>query len=346
MKRFAPGFKAGLIAELTGAEYIGDTELLLDSVSEPSHAEHSTLIFLEQEKYFSAVQASRAGVVITTSDFAAKLPGRNILVSDRPYYLFMLLVSKWLEMDSAAMNARSVSSEHARIAAGAVVSPEASIGAGCVIDAGCEIAANVRIGANCVLGKNVKVACDTIIYPNVTIYDDCEIGERVILHSGCVIGADGFGFLLIDGRQQKIPQIGNVVIHNDVEIGANTTIDRATLGSTIIGEGSKLDNLVQIGHNCVIGKHSIICALVGLAGSTVVGDYVYLAGQVGAAGHLSIGDRSMVGAQSGITADVPADSRYLGSPAMDAGAQKRIMVAQRYLPAILAAYKKGEKDKS
>jgi len=328
MKRFTPGFTAGQIAQLLNAEYVGDPELLLDSVSEPASAEASTIIFLEQDKYFPLAEASRAGMIITTREFASRLPGRNLLITAKPYFAFMLLVSKWLELAGASSPAQTGISEHAQVAASAVIDPTAVIGAGCVI------------------GENVRVGADCIIYPNVTIYADCEIGERVILHSGCVIGADGFGFLLMDGRQQKIPQIGNVVIHNDVEIGANTTIDRATLGSTVIGEGCKIDNLVQIGHNCVIGKHSIICALVGLAGSTVVGDYVYLAGQVGAAGHIKIGDRAMVGAQSGITADIPAGARYLGSPATDAGIQKRIMVAQRYLPDILAAYKKGEKDKS
>lgn len=333
-----------MIAELTGTEYRGDRELVLDSVSEPTAAESTTVIFLEQDKYLPSVQASKAGLIITTQAFADKLPDRNVLITDKPYFVFMLIVSRWLEVSGPSQ--ATGTSGSAVVAKSAQVDPTVVLEAGCVIGEGCVIGAKVRIGANSVLGNNVKVGCGTLIYPNVTIYADCEIGERVILHSGCVIGADGFGFILMDGKQQKIPQIGNVVIGDDVEIGANTTIDRATLGSTIIGEGCKIDNLVQIGHNCVIGKHCILCALVGLAGSTIVGDYVYLAGQVGAAGHLTIGNKAMVGAQSGITADVPAGSRYLGSPATDAGVQKRIMVAQRYLPQILAAYKKGEKDKS
>ncbi|MDZ4122092.1 MAG: UDP-3-O-(3-hydroxymyristoyl)glucosamine N-acyltransferase [Candidatus Cloacimonadaceae bacterium] len=159
------------------------------------------------------------------------------------------------------------------------------------------------------------------------------------MHSGVVIGSDGFGYILMQGRQQKIPQIGNVVIHNDVEIGAGTTIDRATFGSTVIGEGTKIDNMVQIGHNCTIGKHSIICAQVGLAGSTNVGDYVYLAGQVGVAGHLTIHDRAMVGAQSGVANDIEAGAKYFGYPARNADLTKRIMAVERYLPDMYRAYK-------
>jgi UDP-3-O-[3-hydroxymyristoyl] glucosamine N-acyltransferase len=170
------------------------------------------------------------------------------------------------------------------------------------------------------------------------------IGRKCIIHSGVVIGADGFGFLLMDGIQVKIPQVGNVVIHDDVEIGANSCIDRATLGSTVIGKGTKIDNLVQIGHNCVVGEHSILCAQVGLAGSTIVGDYVYLAGQVGAAGHITIGSRAMVGAQSGIAASIPAGAKYFGTPAIDANTMKRSIVAQKHLPEMYRSWQKQCKE--
>jgi UDP-3-O-[3-hydroxymyristoyl] glucosamine N-acyltransferase len=212
------------------------------------------------------------------------------------------------------------------------MAPNVNIGALVVIEDGASIGDYSTIMSHCHIGKNVKIGTHCRLFPNVTIYEDCVLGDNVNIHSGTVIGADGFGYLLMQGIQQKIPQVGNVIIHDYVEIGANTTIDRGTISSTIIGEGTKIDNLVQIGHNCIIGKHSIICALVGLAGSTSIGDYVYLAGQVGAAGHLKVGDRTMVGAQAGISQDLAADGKYFGTPAREAQKMKRIMAVENNLP--------------
>jgi UDP-3-O-[3-hydroxymyristoyl] glucosamine N-acyltransferase len=196
------------------------------------------------------------------------------------------------------------------------------------------------------VAANVAIGSGTHLFPRVTIYESCQIGKNSIIHSGVVIGADGFGYQVFGGKQQKIPQVGNVIIGDEVEIGPNTTIDRATLGSTVIGNGTKIDNLVQIGHNCEIGQHSNLCAQVGLAGSTIVGDFVYLAGQVGAAGHIKIGSQAMVGAQSGVASDVPEKARYFGSPATDANQAKRLIVAQKHLPDMLRAYQKSLKDKN
>jgi len=179
----------------------------------------------------------------------------------------------------------------------------------------------------------------------VTIYEDCKIGNNVIIHAGAVIGSDGFGYLLHEGKQEKIPQVGNVVLEDEVEIGANTTIDRATLGSTIIGKGTKIDNLVQIGHNCTIGKHNILCAQVGLAGSTEIGNYVYLAGQVGVAGHLIINDKAMIGAQSGVASDIPESAKYFGSPAVDAGLKKRMLASEKRLPELVRFMNEVKKSK-
>ncbi|HNW25029.1 MAG TPA: UDP-3-O-(3-hydroxymyristoyl)glucosamine N-acyltransferase, partial [Candidatus Cloacimonas sp.] len=223
---------------------------------------------------------------------------------------------------------------------------EVAIGANVVIGSGCTLGKGVIIAAGCSIGKNVTIGKGTKLFANVCIYDDCVIGRDCILHSGVVIGADGFGFMLIEGKQQKIPQVGNVVISDNVEIGANSCIDRATLGSTIIGRGTKIDNLVQVGHNCIIGEHSILCSQVGLAGSTVIGDYVYLAGQVGIADHLQIGNRAMVGAQSGVSGNIPEDGRYFGYPAMDANLTKRIMAIQKNLPDMYHFYLKAKKNES
>lgn len=342
MKRFGQALSIEQICKITGAEYRGSDKLVLDSVSEPSDAGANSVIFWEQEQLFEAVQSSAAGLVICTPEGAARLSGRNLLLTPKPYFTLMSLVAWWLN--------QSASKPAAGVHPAATVDPSASIGEGTYIAAHCSIGRNARIGTNCFIGEhchlgdNVIVGDNAWLYPHVVIYEDCELGNDTILHSGVVIGADGFGFILLDGKQQKIPQIGNVVIGNNVEIGANTTIDRATLGSTLIGEGTKVDNLVQIGHNCRIGKHCILCAQVGLAGSTILGDYVYLAGQVGVAGHLTIGDRAMVGAQSGIAHDIPPDGRYMGYPAEDANLMKRIFASQKHLPQIYRHYLKQLKN--
>ncbi len=194
------------------------------------------------------------------------------------------------------------------------------VGDGCVIGANCAIGANVKLGSNCRL------------FPNVTIYDTCILKDRVILHSGAVIGADGFGYALIGGKQVKIPQIGDVIIEDDVEIGANSCVDRATLGTTVIGARTKLDNLVQIGHNVVTGTDTIFCSQVGIAGSTEIGSRVYLAGQVGVADHRKIGNDVMVGAQSGIAKNVPDGAKQFGSPAIDDKQEKRVLLSLMKLP--------------
>ncbi len=343
MKRFATSLGVDQIRAVIGGEFVGEAKLSLSSVSEPREAGPDTIIFCEQEKYFEAVQASAAGLIICSPACSDRLPGRNLLITDKPYFALMRLVSWWLHFSEprpqAGIHPLAQVGKATRLGEGVAIAAGVSIGKNCVI------ADNAIIEANCQIGDNVSIGANTHLYPNVSVYADTIIGKEAIIHSGCVVGADGFGFLLLEGIQQKIPQIGNVVIGDHVEIGANTTIDRATLGSTKIGEGTKIDNLVQIGHNCQVGRHCILCAQVGLAGSTIVGDYVYLAGQVGVAGHLSIGDRAMVGAQAGVTHDIPADGRYFGSPAEEAGLMKRIMASQKKLPELYRFYLKQRNHK-
>ncbi|MEO6787568.1 MAG: UDP-3-O-(3-hydroxymyristoyl)glucosamine N-acyltransferase [Chthoniobacteraceae bacterium] len=187
-----------------------------------------------------------------------------------------------------------------------------------VIEEGACIGAGTVIGAQSYVGHEAQIGRDCHVYPRVTIGFRCKIGSRVILHSGAVLGGDGFGFELHDGRHVKIPQIGIVQLDDDVEIGANSSVDRARFGRTWIGEGTKIDNLVQIGHNAVIGKHCILCAFVGVSGSTKIGDYVTLAGQVGTVGHVEIGDRVIVGAQAGVSKSLAAGQIFMGSPAVPA----------------------------
>lgn len=342
MKRFKTILEPHVIQSIIGGVLQGESQQGLDNFAEPHEATESSVIFLEQEKYFDAVLAAKPGLCICNASYIDKLSDKNLLIVDKPYQSVLMLISYWLKQDAGLFVPE--------------LDPSSRIGNNCELDPQIRIGTNVKIGDNCKIGKYSIIEANSVIadncilgegchlFPNVSVYSDCILGNGVIIHSGTVIGSDGFGYILMGGKQQKIPQIGNVVIHDDVEIGANTTIDRATIGSTIIGEGTKIDNLVQIGHNCIIGKHCILCSQVGLAGSTITGDYVYLAGQVGVAGHLSIGDRAMIGAQSGIANDIEADGKYFGYPAREIGLTKRIMAAEKYLPEIYRAYLKSIKD--
>ncbi|PKN80803.1 MAG: UDP-3-O-(3-hydroxymyristoyl)glucosamine N-acyltransferase [Candidatus Cloacimonetes bacterium HGW-Cloacimonetes-1] len=343
MKVFKTELPIQNVLSLLKLNYRGDTQLVLKNVAEPAEATPDSVIFWEQENYKDQVVASQAGLVITTDSYAETLGNRNVLIVEKPYFTMMQLITLWLHLDSGSIDYRIEPTS--QVGEGTALESPVSIGSNVFIGANCKIGKYSVIEANTVIGDNVRIGQNCHVYPNCTIYADTVIGERVMIHSGAVIGADGFGYLLLDGIQQKIPQIGNVIIHNDVEIGANTTIDRATIGSTVVGMGTKIDNLVQIGHNCVIGKHSILCSQVGLAGSTNVGDYVYLAGQVGVAGHLSIGDAAMIGAQSGVASDIAPKTKMFGTPAREATHTMRIIAAEKHLPDMYRAYLKSLKQK-
>lgn len=342
MKRFKQTINSAKIISITQGNWQGSQDFVPDNVCEATEANPGSIVFCEQERLVEAVNACSAGLIVTNQLLAPRFPGRRLLIVDKPYHCFMSIVTTWLELDAGTemfyIHPSAIVHSSARF------DGEVSIGAYSVIGANTTLGKGVRIGSGCKIGENVFIGAGSYLHDNLSIYSETVIGKRCELHSGVVLGADGFGYLVIDGLQRKIPQVGNVEIGDDVEIGANSTIDRATLGSTIIGSGTKIDNLVQIGHNCVIGKHSVICAQVGLAGSTTVGDYVYLAGQVGAAGHINIGSGSLVGAQSGIAGNIPAGSRFFGTPAMDANLTKRVYIAQKYLPEMLRDYQKRIKD--
>ncbi len=288
----------------------------INNVATLEEANENSLCFYQQESYKDALLHTKAGLVIVPQDFALDVKLNTIKVA-KPYFTFLQIV-KAVFLQGEAKG----------------ISPKANIDASAKIGDGATIGEFVSIGASVTIGKNA------LIYPSVTIYEGTHIGDNVIIHSGAVLGSDGFGFLYQDGVQHKVPQLGKVIIGNDVEIGAGTTIDRGTLGDTTIGDGTKLDNLVQIGHNCTIGKSCCLCAQVGLAGNTKVGDLVYIAGQVGTAGHMTIGNYSRIGAQSGVLKDVPEGAEIWGSPAVNASDQKRILISQRQLPKMLPQLKK------
>ncbi len=215
---------------------------------------------------------------------------------------------------------------------------------GAVIGEGCRLGAQTVVMSGVVVGTGVEIGARCTVHPNVTLYDRCVIGDDVIIHAGAVIGSDGFGFAREADRHRKIPQVGNVVIEDDVEIGANVTIDRATFGSTLIGRGTKIDNLVQIGHNVQVGEHSILVAQVGISGSTRLGSRVVFAGQSGAVGHIRIGDGAVVGAKSAVTHDLPAGAFVVGHPAIDAGIWKRAVAVFERLPQLRRRLMRLEKS--
>ncbi|MCC2096719.1 MAG: UDP-3-O-(3-hydroxymyristoyl)glucosamine N-acyltransferase [Hyphomicrobiales bacterium] len=280
-------------------------------------ADPEALVFLDNPKYVDALQSCRASACLVGRKYAEKVPaGMVALVCAEPYRAYAIVASKMFPdsmRPGSNFGASGISpgtyvhplaqlEERVTIDPGATVGPGAAIGSGTVIGAGATIGANVQIGRDCAIG------------PNTTV-QHALIGDRVILHPGVRVGQDGYGFAMGPMGHLKVPQLGRVVIQNDVEIGANSTIDRGANRDTVIGEGTKIDNLVQIAHNVVIGRHCIIVSQVGISGSTEIGDFVAIGGQAGLTGHLKIGMAAQIAAQSGVNRDVPAGARWGGSPA-------------------------------
>jgi UDP-3-O-[3-hydroxymyristoyl] glucosamine N-acyltransferase len=344
MKQFQQKIKPKQIAsKLDGTLIIENKKTILSNVAELAEANENSVCFFENETYLEQAKLSNAGLIFVPQDFDdSLLPNKNLLKIEQPYVKFMMLVSFWLTLEKDK-NAGKIH-KSATIAKSAKIGKKVTIGANVVIGDDVQVGANSVIEANTVIKEKTIIGESCHFYPNVSVYQDCIIGDRVILHSGCVIGADGFGFLYHEGKQHKIPQVGIVELGNDVEIGANSAIDRATLGVTKIEDGTKVDNLVQVGHNCKIGKNSMLCSQVGLAGSTIVGNLVYLAGQVGVGGHLTIHDRAKIGAQSGVMNTVEPDAQLWGTPAIPANDQKRLLIAQKQYSKIHKNVKKLVKD--
>lgn len=343
MKKFEKLLSFDEIINLVDGKLIKREAQKFSNVAELTEADANSICFYEDKKYEKQLKESKAGLILVKDSFNInKKPKTNLIIVKKPYLAFTTIVKYWYK--------KNEQQQQSKIDDSACLPENIKLGENIIIKENVVIGRNVTIGdntfidSNCVIKKNVQIGKNCHIHPNTTIYEDSIIHDNVILHSGCVIGADGFGYHFIAGKQEKILQIGNVILEDDVEIGANSTIDRATLGSTVIGKGSKLDNLVQIGHNCRIGKNSIICAQVGLAGSTIVGDRVFLAGQVGVAGHLTINDDVKIGAQSGITKSIPEGEKFFGTPAIKATDQKRLIVYKHKLPEIYKRLKKLEKE--
>ncbi len=304
------------LAALVGGQLASDADgsLKISGAAGLAEAVPGEVTFFGNPKYLPQFRASKASVALVPAAFAEEVPAICIRC-ENPTLAFSKVVEKF-----APPPVQFAPGVHPT----AYVAPTATLGEGvsvqphAVIEDGAVIGAGTVIGAQSFIGHSAQVGRDCLIHPHVTVSFRCKVGDRVILHSGVVLGSDGFGFEFQNGRHVKIPQVGIVQVDDDVEIGANTTVDRARFGRTWIGAGTKIDNLVQIAHNVVIGKHCIICALVGISGSTRLGNYVTLAGQVGTVGHIEIGDQAIVGAQAGVSKSLPGGQTYIGSPAIPA----------------------------
>ena len=306
------------IAKLAGGELNGDGNRVIIGAASLDEAVEGEIAFYNNPKYMPRLKATRASAVFVPPDFSEKISAAQIRVAD-PSKAFEQVVLKLAPKAIAfapGVHPTAVVDPTANLGAGVSIQPHA------VIEAGVTIGDETVVGAGSYVGHETAIGRSCLIYPNVTIRERSKIGSRVIIHGGVVIGADGFGFEFKDGRQRKIPQIGIVQIDDDVEIGANTTIDRARFGRTWIQEGVKIDNLVQVAHNVVIGKHSVIAAQVGISGSVRLGERVSLAGQVGIVGHATIGDGTMVAAQSGVSKNIPGGV-WFGYPAVPFAEAKR-----------------------
>ncbi len=327
-------FTAAQIAEILDGAVDGDPQVLVNDLAKIEEARTGTLTFLANPRYTEHIYSTKATIAIVDNGFR---PGRSIpkgltliRVEDaRLAFTRLLELQSDLRYNKQGIEQPSFVSPSAKIGAGVYIGAFSYIGDDVVIGNG------VKIFPNCYVGDGTVIGEGTRVNPGVKIYDRMVIGRNCIIHSGAVIGADGFGFVPDkDGVYEKMPQVGNVILHDDVEIGANTTIDRATIGSTVIGKGTKLDNLIQIGHNAEIGAHNVVVAQTGIAGSSEVGDHCQIGGQVGVAGHLQIGDRVRIAAQSGIGSNIADDATVQGSPAFNIGEYKRSYVIYRSLPAL------------
>ena len=330
-------FTTAEIAKHLDGEVFGDPSLVLKGFAPADRAEPGDLTFAENEGYFARAEQSAASAIIIDGAFASK---RKVLIRvPNSRIAFAKVLPLFFPEPSFAPGIHPT----AIVAATAQVDSSAHIGPYCVVG---EL---VRIGPRSVLrggnfiGANCQLGAEVNLFPNVTLYPGTEIANRVRIHSGSVIGSDGFGYVLDGGVHRKVPQIGNVIIRDDVEIGANVTIDRGALGPTIIGKGTKIDNLVQIAHNVIIGENCLLVSQAGIAGSTKLGNYVILGGQVGLAGHLKIGDRVSVAAQSGVMHSIADGEKWFGYPAQPDRQTKRQIIALHQLPELLRRVAELEK---
>lgn len=326
------------IAKLVNGEVVGDGSVVITGVSGIKEAKEGDITFLANSKYTPLLDTTKAAAVITSRDITT-CPCPSIRV-DNPSLAFAQVVAA---IHPVQLKHPQGVHPTAIISKSAHLGKNVAIGAYTVIEDGTRIGDNTVIYPGCFIGNSTSIGSDTILYPRVTVREAVTVGNRVVIHAGTVIGSDGFGFATIEGAHQRIPQIGTVIIEDDVEIGANVTVDRARFEKTVIGKGTKIDNLVQIAHNVTIGERCIIVAQAGISGSTTLGNNVILAGQAGLVGHITVGDGAVIMAKAGVSKSVPAKSMVVGAPARDHMEFKRNIAYQSRLPDLFKAVEELKK---
>lgn len=334
--------KVSEIAEVVGGTIVGDGNISIKQPSKLEEANGESLCFFANPKYESQLYETKAAAVIVPLDFQPTVPVNFTFIRHlNPYFAFCIILDKYFNPNI----------HKSGIEPGSFISPDAKLGSDCYvgsaayIDDLAEIGDTSRIYPQVFVGRGAKIGRNCTLYPGVKVYAGCRIGDNCIIHAGTVIGSDGFGFAPIGGSYTKIPQIGNVIIEDDVEIGSNCSIDRATMGSTIIRRGTKLDNLIQVAHNAEIGANTVIAAQTGVSGSTKIGDNCQIGGQVGFVGHISIANKTGIGAQSGVTKSIEEEgTNWIGSPASPLKEQFRSWAAFKNLPDLLKELKELKKE--
>ena len=326
------------MAAYLGGELRGPADLVVRGLAPVDRATPEDLTFVAHPRFARLAKTTRAGAVIVSPEWADF--DKPLIIVEHPYLAYARVAALF----APARPGWHGVSDQAYLGAGVKLGQGAAIAPLVFVGDGVQLGDRVTLMPGCYVGPDTVIGDDTYLAPNVTVLSRCRVGARVIIHSGAVIGADGFGFIPTPEGQQKIPQLGSVVIEDDVEIGANATIDRGALGETRLERGAKIDNLVQVAHNVEVGEHTVIAAQAGIAGSTKIGKWVGLGGQVGVKGHITVGDRTQVGGQGGITNSVPSDQVLMGTPAWPLKETHRIWASWRNLPELLHRVKKMEQQ--
>lgn len=337
METQTPRWTLGELAQLMGGELIGPADLPIRRPVSADTDDPLGIAFAESEKYLEAAEASGVGALLI--DRELRVPNKPAIRVDQPRLAFFML----LKLTERPLPSSKGIHQTAVVSPDAFIDETASVGAYAVIEAGAVVGARAKVFPHCYVGENCKIGAGTILYPNVVVYQDVEIGQDCIVHSGVVIAADGFGFVWDGSQRIKVPQVGGVVIGDRVELGANTTVDRATAGETTIGDGTKIDNLVQVAHNNHIGDHVVIAGCTGLAGSVEIGDRCVIGGQVGFRDHTKLGDDVHIAGRSAIEKDILEPGQYFGVPALPAMEAIRIYKVNQKLPEVWSRLRDLEK---
>lgn len=331
-------YKLGELAVLVGGELEGDADLMIRGVAGIREAQPGDITFVANPRYEEFVPDTRASAIIGSRSLHASIP---LIRIDNPYYAYFQVLNLFAG-DTASRYARGIH-PHAAVDPSARIGRDVSIGPFCQVSAGATIGDGTTLVGSVFVGDHVQIGERCLIYSHVTIREECRLGNRVILQPGVIIGSDGFGYARQGATYHKVPQVGCVIIEDDVEIGANSCVDRATTGETRIGRGTKIDNLVQVAHNVVIGENTVIAAQVGISGSTEIGRNVTMGGQAGVGGHITVGDAAVVGGQSGVTKSVAAGVTVSGYPAREHSVARRIYAHIAMLPELVRRVKELER---